>query len=157
MDSVLVMVMGNRDTKGIFNGSEVQNFPMLVQLGFKGGIFFGGSGCGNNVINMYSKDGYTHVSLSVVNTPFVGKLFKSHFRNCFVKGKVSHVACLFHTIETLHEFHHPVTFTWFLKPRRLLHIDCFIFWKDTVEESSFDVKVLDIPIKSSNDVEQAAE
>jgi len=88
----------------------------------------------------------------MIHTPLAGETFETNGFDCFVERLVPDSTGLFHSIDALHEFHHPVIFSGDFKAFRLFHVHRFVFQKDAVEESRLDVEVLDVPVERGREV-----
>lgn len=93
----------------------------------------------------------------MIDTPFISQASESHVYNRLMESKVPDPACLFHAIKAFVEAPDPVFFTRFFEARGLLDENSFRFREDPVEESSFNIEVLYIPVKDSSDVHKCTE
>jgi hypothetical protein len=103
-----------------------------------------------------SKDGCTMGRLSTVDAPLVSEMLEAELSDCFMEGLVPYAACLLHAVKTFHETHYPVLFSGGLKARWLFHIHSLILREDPMKKRSFNIDVLDVPVKHSGDMEKRA-
>ena len=64
---------------------------------------------------------------------------------------------LLHAIDAVHELPHPVFLARLFKARWLLHVSDLVFRQDAIEESSFDIELVEIPTQGHCKVEHQIE
>ena len=102
---------------------------------------------------MKSKYCCSRVGDMYVDAPFICYVTETPGLDSFIKCMIPDVTGLLHAIDAAHEFPHPVLLARFLKTRQLLHVSNLIFGQDTIEESSFDIELVEIPIQGCCKVE----
>ena len=106
---------------------------------------------------MKSKDSHSSVGDVNVDAPFIHDMMETPRPNCFIKCMIPDVAGLFHAVDAVHELPNPVSFSRLFKPRWLLYVSDFIIGQDTIEESSFDIKLMEVPSQGCCKVEHQME
>ena len=95
--------------------------------------------------------------LSTIDTPLTWETLKAPCFYHFVKCLVPYPTYLLHSINTLYQLHHPILLSWNLKSQWLFHIYGFVLWKDPMQESCLDIKVLYIPSKGCCNMKKCME
>jgi len=116
-------------------------------------VFGRGQGNGDDVIDMDREYDSAGGGLAAIDAPFTLHLFEAPLSDGAVEGLIPYMTGLFHPIDALHQAHDPLRLVRALETGRLLHIHCLIQRQDAMKESSFDVELLDVPVKGSPNVE----
>jgi hypothetical protein len=74
-----------------------------------------------------------------------------------MEGFVPDMTSLFHAIDTLYKLHNPAFLARFLKAEGLFHVINFFRGEYTMKECSFDVELMDVPTKGSDEVKNETE
>ena len=106
---------------------------------------------------MKSKDSHSSVRDMNVDAPFIRDMMETPRSDCVIKCMIPDVAGLFHSIDAAHELPNPVFFSRLFKPRWLLHVSDFVIGQDTIEESSFDIELMEVPSQGHHKVEHQME
>ena len=106
---------------------------------------------------MKSKYCHSRVEDTYVDTPFICYVMETPGLDSFIKCMIPDATGLLHAVDAAHEFPHPVLLARFLKARQLLHVSNLIFRQDTIEESSFDIELVEIPIQRHHKVKHQTE
>jgi len=138
--------MGDRDAKSEFGHTKVRDVPMIFKLAFEKVVFFAQGRDRNSVVNVNSEKCNSSLRFIIINAPLVDKATEAQFNHCLMECEVPYSACLLHSIKTLHELPYLILFTTFLESWGLFHEDSFQFRENSMKESCFNVKVLDIPV-----------
>ena len=94
---------------------------------------------------MKSKDSHSSVGDANVDAPFIHDMMETPRSDCFIKHMIPDAAHLLHAVDAAHELPNPVFFSRLFKPRWLLHVSDFIIGQDTIEESGFDIELMEVP------------
>ena len=106
---------------------------------------------------MDSEDNCPGGRLTLVDAPFAWHSLEAPLFDSFVKSLVPYAAGLFHAIQAFHEVHDPVFFARGFEATWLFHEHGLIGGEDAVKESSFDIKMLEVPIKGGGKMENGTE
>ena len=92
-----------------------------------------------------------------IDTPLFEKMFEAETNHHLVERDVPDPTSSLHAVETFVKFPYPVRFARFLEARRLFNKNCFRLGKNPMKEGSFEVKMLDIPVKDSGYMHEGTE
>ena len=106
---------------------------------------------------MYGDNSDTIGVTVVVDTVFAIEMGTTPVEKLGIKGLVPHLTTLLYIIKTSLEFPDVILETRFNLTLRLLHITYFIWVQNTIEESSFNVKLFDFPTEGSFDMSKNME
>ena len=156
MDGARGAVTGDGGSECKFHSSEIRDIPVRLEFGFERVVFGVGGRNADYVVDVYSEDRDARIPLSLVDTPFVCKMFKADGDHGFVEGLIPNPAGLLHAVEAFRQAPYPVRFFRFFKTRWLLHENSFHFGENPVKESCLDVEMLYVPIETCGDMHQGA-
>ena len=78
----------------------------------------------------------------MIHAPFAWEAFKPPHGNGLVESDVPNPAGLLHTVDAFEKLHNPVFFSRNFKARWLFHIGCLVLQQDSMQEGSFNVKLM---------------
>jgi hypothetical protein len=136
----------------ILRWSKIRDFPVMLKLFFEQGVFSLGRCCGEDIVNMDGKDDGPSLCYLPVYTVFPVETLEAKVSDGSMECLIPNSAGLFHTIDASHQLHDPGFFAGFLEAMRLFHVCCLFLRQDAVQEGSFDIDLLEVPIESRGEV-----
>ena len=106
---------------------------------------------------MKSKYSCSSVRDVYVDIPFICYMTEIPGPDSFIKCMIPDVTGLLHAVDAAHESPHPVFLARLFKAGWLLHVSNLIFGQDAIEESGFDIELVEIPTQGHHKVEHQTE
>ena len=136
------------DAEWKLRGAKVGDILQRLELIPESCVLLRGISHGENIIHMDSKNYGSLRGTADIDAPIAPSwnACEAPFNHSFVEGLVPTVANLAHSVNALHQAHDPLFLSRRLEPGGLFHIRGFIAGEDAMEESGFDVEVLNVPL-----------
>ena len=105
---------------------------------------------GENVVDVNGNNIGSHVV--IIDAPLTHEVSEAPSKHRTVKLLIPNPSTLTHTIQTLMKFPHPGFLARCGEAFRLFHELDLIVWQDSIQVSSFDIKLLGVPVTCSSNM-----
>ena len=106
---------------------------------------------------MHAENDHASGRATDINTPFTAEPDEIPPKDGAIKCLIPDAARLLHAVDALEELPHPIVFPRSFETRGLLHEHSFIGWQDTMEESCFYVKLVEVPVQRGGEMRNSLE